>query len=72
MQSCVLVWAVVPKGITGEVGGVFDRPDPLASSWICVGRAVREDRASDVDGGITPVHGDPVVTVAAVPARWRR
>lgn len=72
MRIRMLVGTGGPNGIACEVGEVYDLPDQLAQSWIYAGRAVCEDRAPVVDGGITPVHGDPVVSVAAPPARRRR
>ena len=60
-----------PNGTACFVGEVYDLPDTLARQWVQGGRAVLVD-APTVDGGVTPIHGDPTVMSGPPPVRKRR
>ena len=69
MRLLMLVGTGGPNGTACEAEEVYDLPEPLAQSWVVLGRAVVAPDAIEVP---VVVHGDPVPQVAPAPAKRRR
>lgn len=69
MRILMLVGTGGPNGTACEAGEVYDIPEPLAQSWVVLGRAVKAPDATVVPA---VVHGDPVPQVAPATANRRR